>query len=101
MPILTQPTPASQRRRPWLWVVLGLPGMVLALLVGLVAWSWDHPITFAAGKTTIGLGRTLYEVSRPYAPGWDRRREPLNVLAVPVPGDDNRYKSPYVIYWSF
>jgi hypothetical protein len=39
MPILTQPTFPSQRRRPWLRALLGVPGAVCLLLVGLVAWS--------------------------------------------------------------
>jgi hypothetical protein len=56
MPILTQPTSASQRRRPWLWVLLGVPGGVLALLVGLVAWSFYQPVTFRFGSHQAGLG---------------------------------------------
>jgi hypothetical protein len=54
MPILTQPTPASQRR-PWLWVVFGVPGVVLALLVGLVAWSWGRPVKIGVGRRFIAL----------------------------------------------
>jgi hypothetical protein len=39
MPILTQPTPPSQRRRPWLWMLLGVSGVVVLMLVALGAES--------------------------------------------------------------
>jgi hypothetical protein len=47
MPILTQPASRSPRRRPWLWVVLVVPGVLFLLLVGLVAWSWNEPVQFS------------------------------------------------------
>lgn len=50
MPLLTQPASPSPRRRPWLWVGLGVPGAVFLLLVGLATTSWDRPFVFKTEK---------------------------------------------------
>jgi hypothetical protein len=57
MPILTQPTSHPKRRRPWLWVILGVPVVVLALLVGLVARSWFQPVSLWLPEQQITLHR--------------------------------------------
>ena len=56
MPILTQPTTPPAYRRPWLWVLLGVPGVVLVLLVSLVAWSWDHPVEYITEQCGLCFG---------------------------------------------
>jgi hypothetical protein len=63
MPILTQPDPHPKRRRPWLWVLLGVPGVVLALLVGLVAWSWEKPVLLGNVGRGISFSRTSQELA--------------------------------------
>jgi hypothetical protein len=60
MPILTQPIPASQRCRPWLWVVSGVSGVVLVLLVGLLAWSWERPVSLRLGRKEAVLRRCSF-----------------------------------------
>ena len=58
MPLLTQPASLSQRR-PWLWLLLSVPGALVVLLIGLVAWSFSEPITLEAGGHGVGLGAGL------------------------------------------
>jgi hypothetical protein len=100
MPILIQPTPASQRRRPWLWALLGVPGVVGLLLTGLVMWSWDHPVKGTFGRTKISFGRAAMSQSVITTPTWDFGATGGFVVA-PVPGDSNRSINPYVVDWSF
>lgn len=52
MPILTQATPPSQSRHPWLWALLVVP----VLLAGTVAWSWTHPVVLDVGGHELGFG---------------------------------------------
>jgi hypothetical protein len=58
MPILTQPDPHPKRHRLRLWVLLGVPGVILALLAGLVAWSWMQERVVTVGSHRFWYGRT-------------------------------------------
>lgn len=55
MPILTQPAPPSSRRRPWLWVLLGVLGVVFLLF----AWSWLAPVRLEANGFHLLFGRLM------------------------------------------
>jgi hypothetical protein len=58
MPILAQNDSHPKRRRPRLWVLLAVPGLVVLLLVGLVAWSWDRPVTVRFADQALYCGYT-------------------------------------------
>ena len=58
MPLLVQPASPSQRR-PWLWLLLSVSGVLVALLIGLVVWSFSEPITLDVGDHEVGLGAGL------------------------------------------
>jgi hypothetical protein len=57
MPILTQPDPHPKRRRPWLWVLVAVP-MVLMLLGGLVAWCCHRGMFFGTPTHWVAFGNT-------------------------------------------
>lgn len=81
MPILTQPVSRSPRRRPWLWVLLAVPGLVFLLMAGLVGWSWFRPVKLAYGECEVAFGR-CFTPGIPGAPesgpGWGQWRIKLS-----------------------
>ena len=86
MPILAQPNPHAKRRRPWLWVLLGGPGMVLVLLLGLVAWSWDHPRRLGlGGERGVSLYRSagIDSFSDASSASWNRDGQVF--CSIPIP----------------
>jgi hypothetical protein len=58
MPILAQPNPHPKRRCPWLWGLLGGPGIVFLLVTGVMAWSWNHHIAFQVGRILVLVERS-------------------------------------------
>ena len=101
MPILTQPTSHSQRRRPWLWVFLGVPGVVSVLLMGVVVRGWFLPVELALGKVRVGFLHLGFISSSPS--GWAPRLGSEGQFVFHLPGDqkDRRWRYVYIIHWSF
>ena len=98
MPLLTQPPPPSQRRRPWLWALLGAPG-VLALLI---IWSLVVPVRLETHSLYLLFGRFLSQShfpNRSYVTA-DWRKGQFNIDPLPRWGK-REYELPdkYVVQW--
>jgi hypothetical protein len=100
MPIITEPN--GKRRRTGLLALLAIPGVILLLLAGLVAWSWGQPVHLDIGAGTIRFGRTPVWQDFHFAPGFFPQSAQSGYVAVDVPGTlDVPYGSPYVIAWDW
>ena len=81
------------------WALLLVVALLLLSLVGLVSWSWNHPVRLQLGTRWVSFYRTSTDADIRDAPGW-YTNGPFGVFAVPVPGDTGEFVSPYVVKWS-
>lgn len=65
MPLLPEASP-PKARHSWLLALLGLPGVLVLLLAGLVAWSWNQPVELSFGQSYLRWG---FRDSRRVQPG--------------------------------
>jgi hypothetical protein len=89
MPLLTATDPPRKHRAPaWLWALLAVPGIILVLLVGLVAWTWDHPVSFRVGDRWVRMWRFPADTA-PFGPGIPTEWRTLTIqnYQFPIPGD--------------
>jgi hypothetical protein len=57
MPIRTQPDPHPKRRRPWLWALLSVPGVLVLLVAGLGVWGCLGYRHYTFGRHAVWFGR--------------------------------------------
>ena len=96
MPLLIQPASPSQHRRPWTYVLMGVPGVALLLLAGSMAWGWFSPIYLDLGQ---GKGvRIERSPTPPIVPGGDYFAWTAACITLPVPGDSEGY---FILMWVF
>jgi hypothetical protein len=100
MPIRTVPTHPTERRRHWLWALLCVSAGVILLLAGFLAWNWNREVSFRLGGMSFLCGRTPLFAHTVHPTGWSATRRGF-VLAVPVPGNDDQFQSPYVVVGSY
>lgn len=96
MPIVTASAQQRNFRPSWVLALLAISTLVFLVLVGVVGWSWDHPVALQMGGRHLRLGRTA--ITQSYYPqtGWHPE---YGYFAIDVPGNSNWYIGPYVISW--
>ena len=95
MPLLTQPSPPSQRRRPWLWGLLGVPGTLALLVVGLVAWGCFTPVVLRVEGRGLLCG---YAEGAPAGPSVRVAHDSRETTLI-VPIRERGHSGAYVIQW--